>query len=135
MNSYLLIAGGLTIFLSFAHSILGEILIFQGLRKNYVEFKSVEVKLSSQKIRVIWSTWNLLSIFGCAIGAILILLSFEVELYNNQLTSYIERVIKTTFLLSTFFWLGGTKGRHPAWVILGIISSLLFLSHFFSKTL
>ncbi len=127
MNLYFLIAGCLAIALGIIHSILGEILIFRHLRKSDIFSDKGMSKLKIRHYKTMWSTWHLVTLFGWGIGAILIVQSWQGP--ANITLSNISTVINILFLISTIYWLVATKGKHPAWIILGTISFLVWLAN------
>ena len=117
MNLYYLIAGVLAIVLGVIHSILGEVLIFRRLRNS---------KLQIRHYNTLWSTWHLVTLFGFGFGAILIVLSWDNSL--DTIIYNISTVISVLFFISAIYWLISTKGKHPAWVVLGSISLMVWLA-------
>lgn len=120
MNVYLLTSGCLAIVLGIIHSILGEFLIFRHLRESELFSDDGNTKLKKRYLNTLWSTWHLVTLFGWGFGAILILLSFS-ELAEKSLKDLLL-VVGITFFVSSIYWLFGTKGKHPAWVVLAIIA-------------
>ncbi len=128
MNLYLLIAGILAILLGIFHSILGEYLIFRHKRiKGKIIPTKTSPSLSQSHLGIIWATWHLTSIFGWCLGAILIKVSFigNEELGSNFL--FIAQAIMYAIFTSSVLVLVGTKGRHPGWIVLLIIASLIYI--------
>jgi hypothetical protein len=126
VNLYYLIAGFLAIALGVVHSVLGEVLIFRHLRETDVFSDDGISKLKKRHYKTIWSTWHLVTLFGWGFGAILIIQSrpdsLETTLFN------ISSLISISFFVCAVYWLIGTRGKHPAWIILGIISILVWLA-------
>ncbi|MEW8437118.1 MAG: hypothetical protein AB2689_03085 [Candidatus Thiodiazotropha taylori] len=121
MNKYLFIAGAIAIILGMAHSILGEILIFRHLRK-FDEIANIRnLNLKNRHFRTLWSTWHLVTLFGWGLGAILLMMSIQKFTENDY--SAVITVISNTFLISSIFWAFGTKGKHPAWIVLAGIAA------------
>ncbi|GGO70220.1 hypothetical protein [Bowmanella pacifica] len=125
MNSYLVTAGILTLLLGAAHSILGEVLIFRRFNLNAIKSDEVKQFLSIRQFRSLWASWHLVSVLGWGMGAALLCLAFADTRIDPMLI--IARMLSLTFLVSSIFWLFSTKGKHPAWIVLLIISVLLFL--------
>lgn len=126
MNTYLLISGCLALVLGGIHSILGEFLIFRHLKESYIFSDDESSKLKKRYLNTLWSTWHLVTIFGWGFGAILIVLSFSE--FPERALNDILLVVSVTFLVSAVYWLFGTKGKHPAWIILAFISFLVLCS-------
>jgi len=126
MNIYFLIAGILSFLLGVIHSILGEYLIFNDKREkgNLVPTKMNEA-INVKHLRIIWSTWHLLSFFGWGIAAILVKLSLTTEILNSELIRFMLNSCIITMIASSLLVLIGTKGKHPGWIVLLIIGILL----------
>ncbi len=120
MNLFLLLASLLCCVLGILHSLLGEKYIFQS-----DEFKkggdSIRLKFS----QIIRATWHLASIFGWVFSVILFLLanfsSKEIVEWSSALY-----VMATGLLISAFLVSGLTHGKHPGWIVLTIISLLIY---------
>ena len=125
MNIYFLIAGILCFVLGLVHSALGEILIFKHKRKmgNLVPTK-VATELKEQHLRIIWATWHLTSIFGWCIGAFLVKIAFNQNLLDQY---FIINTAICGMLASSILVLIGTKGKHPGWLVLMLIGTLLII--------
>lgn len=123
---YYLMAGFLAITLGVVHSILGEVLVFRHLRESDIFSDNPESKLKERHYKTIWSTWHLVTLFGWGFGVILIIQSWS--LTSEVTLDKISMAISLLFLVSAIYWFIGTRGKHPAWVILGIISLLAWLA-------
>jgi hypothetical protein len=116
MTITLAIAGTLAAMLAVAHSLLGEILIFRRLSTE----PDKNAGLSLHQIAVLRGTWHLLSLFGCGFAAVLLMLA----LGPPPATGPMVQSLAATFLVSGLYWLWATRGRHPAWIVLGAIGLL-----------
>jgi len=125
MNGYLLLSGILIILLGLAHSIIGERLIFKPLRDGDAAAAALAV-LPARRWAAIWSAWHLLTLLGCGLGALLIALALRPLPVDAMVT--MQAVLIATFLLSAVFWVVGTKGRHPAWIVLLLIALATWLA-------
>jgi len=114
LNYYLGAAGILCVLLGIAHSIMGEIIIF---RKRKIDGTLIRIPYR----RIIRSSWHIVSLLGFALGAIIFEKS-ELLRFNSL------NVAALLVLLSGILVLFLTKGKHPAWIILGMISVLIFLN-------
>ena len=121
INIYFFIAGILCFILGIAHSILGEYLIFNPLRKKRTSIKRDNL-FQKKHLGIIWATWHLASIFGFAFGWILIKFSSN---ENHILTNNFALPIILATGLSSFLVLYATKGRHPGWIVLMLIAILI----------
>jgi hypothetical protein len=122
MNLYFLSAGILTFGLVITHSILGEVLIFRYLRNIKFEIPEWYFLLNRQKVNLLRTSWHSITIFGIGFAMILI----RMALPEARQVCF-ERLITITFLFSNFYWLIGTKGKHPAWIVLFTITILTIL--------
>ncbi|MFN0045672.1 MAG: hypothetical protein ACKVOS_04320 [Sphingorhabdus sp.] len=107
------IAGLLLIALALAHTIIGELLIFRHLAKGSEKHKASLSILEQRRWYAIWSSWHLVTLLAIALGVILIDIAPPAE------------VITWAIGIAAVFWFFGTRGRHPAWIVLLIIFGLL----------
>jgi hypothetical protein len=124
MNSYLLISGILMVLLGFAHSVLGEWLIFRHRRMKGSVVPSLE-NLKQRHSGIIWATWHFTTILGWCLGFLIIQISLNQSLLNSDLASWIIHSITVGTLSGSLLVLFATKGKHPGWLVLLIISLLL----------
>jgi len=100
------------------HSVLGEVLIFNGKRSGGLVPTNSGTDLKQKHLRIIWATWHLVSILGCLIGLILL---------RTELSSEILPAISVAMFLGGVLVLVATKGRHPGWIVLFLIGVLVLL--------
>jgi len=101
-------------------------LIFKDKReRGYLVPTKVNKAIKERHLRIIWSTWHLLSFFGWGIGAFLIKMSLTEAMLNSELISFIINSCIITMIASSLLVLIGTKGKHPGWIVLLIIGILL----------
>lgn len=118
MNTYYLCAAILAFLLGLAHSLLGELLIFRTLRLRNAQLKW----LSPRHLAALWSTWHLVTVLGWTLAAALLWMAFPPH-----------RIATLGLILSVFlaacalFWLAGTKGKHPAWIVFLLMAGLTVL--------
>lgn len=128
MNYYYLVAGILCFILGLVHSFLGEFLIFKDKRNRGSIIPSQESPtLKERHLRILWATWHLASVFGWCIGAILIKISINASDSNSSFTNFIIQSTMYAMFISSALVLVGTRGRHPGWVVLTIIGTLLMM--------
>ncbi|MGW9686351.1 hypothetical protein [Flagellimonas sp. 2504JD1-5] len=128
MNTYFLAAGILCILLGLAHSIFGEILIFNGKRnKGSIVPTKKNPGLRTRHLRIIWANWHLSSVFGWCLGAILIKIALTYNDLNHEIGTFIVRAIICTIFTGSLLVLVGTKGKHPGWIVLFVIGILLII--------
>ena len=120
MNSYLLAAGILTILLGFLHSILGEILIFRHMRQDTLVPTNGGTKMDKAQLGIVWASWHVVSIFGWSLGAII--LGRGMALTTTEFSALLENSILLGLIAASLMILIGTKGRHPAWLVLLVIA-------------
>ena len=125
MNRYILIAAALLFLLGLGHSILGEILIFKNLRirGGIIPARAGEY-LKERHTRIIWATWHLVTVLGWCIGVVLVKIAY---LESSQFLIFIVNSISLAIFISSLLVLIGTKGKHPGWVVLLIITILLWI--------
>jgi len=126
MNTYLIMATCLTVFLGIAHSIIGEVLIFKHWRQGGASKAALGSKLPLRHKRILWSTWHLASVFGWGISAILFKFSLSQEAI--PLEGYIKNTLAYTMMVGGVLVLAGTRGRHPGWLVLLVIAVLIWVS-------
>lgn len=125
MNTYLLIAAVLTIVLGLAHSVIGEVLIFRHWRKGEHKEK-IHGAIPMRHRRIIWASWHIGTIFGFGLAALLYWLASP---YSQDLnTDLLEKSVLFPMLASALLVLVGTRGKHPGWIVMLIISVLIWLS-------
>ncbi|MDW3195613.1 MAG: hypothetical protein R8G66_24770 [Cytophagales bacterium] len=113
----LIMAGVLCFLLGAVHSILGERMIFQPLRKE------ATYSLLKKYRGILWATWHLVTIFGACLGLYLL------ELAGMELPGDFPLFIVATMLLGALLVGIGTKGRHPGWIILLLIAILILIAN------
>lgn len=124
MNTFLFAAGVLSIVVGLIHSILGEVLIFKKLRVDSLIPTMAKEPLRERNIRILWATWHLASIFGWAIGAILIKLAGLDLAVSDAIVQYIAFSMFAAGVLVLI----ATKAKHPGWVGLCGVAILCWLA-------
>jgi len=125
MNTYLFAASILTIGIGLVHSILGEIIIFNRLRRdNWIPTEGGSA-LREFHVRILWACWHVVSVLGWALAAILLHLSYEVA---TPLTSWLTLCLMVAFVSSSALVLVGTRGKHPGWIGLMTVAILIALA-------
>ncbi len=122
-NGVLLAAGVLSIFVGFVHSILGEFLIFRRLRDGGIIPTMANPPLLEKHVRILWATWHIASIFGWAVGSLLLRLSFTGQVEEQ----IVIHVIAVSMFSSGLLVLIATKARHPGWLGLMGVAVLCWL--------
>ena len=125
MNSYLMAAGVLAFVVGLVHSVLGEILIFRGLRRCGVVPTDGGQLLRERHVRILWASWHLVTVLGWCVAAILWWLARDSAL--SQSHTFVTRAIAAAMLVSAALVFVGTKGKHPGWAGLLGVAVLVFL--------
>lgn len=123
MNFLLMSAGCLSIVVGLVHSILGEFLVFKKLRNGFLVPTTSAPPLRARNIRILWATWHLASIFGFAMGAILIQLSTMAET-----PVFIIRSIAFSMFSGSVLVFYATNAKHPGWIGLLVVALLCWLA-------
>ena len=74
-ESWLLVGGLVAIVVAVVHSALGEVLIFQRMRKETIVPTQGQPVLRERYVRILWATWHIVSVFGLAIAGVLVFMS------------------------------------------------------------
>ena len=120
----LCIAGVLAIIVGLVHSVLGEVLIFKRLRNGTVVPAVAPEPLLEKHVRILWATWHIASIFGWALGILLINVSMEGELGAMQFIQYTALAMFCSGVLVLI----ATRAKHPGWVGLCAVAVLCWVS-------
>ena len=126
MQNHLIAAGKVAISVGLVHSILGEVLIFSRMRNKGVVPTAGAPLLKERHVRILWASWHVVTVFGCAIGAILLRMAFP---FNEiALQVFVGYAIIISMLVSALLVLVGTKGRHPGWLGLLCVAILIVVN-------
>ncbi len=106
-------AGIVLIILALAHTIIGEFLIFRHLAKGTEKHTASLAVLEQRRWYAIRSSWHLVTFLAFGFGFLLIDIAKPVV------------IITWTIGSAAVFWFIGTRGRHPAWIVLLLIFGLL----------
>ena len=123
MQTYLVAAGTIAALVGVTHSALGEALIFRKLRKGTLIPNQAAAPLELRNVRILWATWHLASAFGFGFAAILLILGSR-ESAPDPVTAW---TLILSFAVGSFLVLVATRGRHPGWIGLLIVSVLTYL--------
>ena len=124
MNTLLLVAGVLSIAVGVIHSILGEVLIFKKLRLGSIVPTLAVEPLSERNVRILWATWHIASLFGWALGGLLI----QIALTGVVSAGFVIEFIALAMLVSGLLVLFATKGKHPGWIGLCLVALFCWLA-------
>lgn len=127
MNGYLLSASILAFIVGLVHTVLGEVLIFRKLRQGRIIPTNGGSLLSESNVRILWASWHALTAFGWAIAFLLYWLSQMTLADAEGKYTVIEHTLAASMLVCAGLVLIGTKGRHPGWLGLSIVSVLVWM--------
>jgi len=128
MNAYLLAASIITVLLLSVHSILGEILIFNRIRKpgKIIPTKRAD-RLGEWHFRIIWACWHIMTVMGFGVAAIIYTFSSAEDLQTSVTKIFILKVFTVLFFISGIIILIGTKGKHAGWFFMLLIAVLIYI--------
>lgn len=126
MNTYLMLASLLVAITGVVHSILGEKLIFSKLRVGQLVPTMGVAPLTERHIRIMWATWHVVSLLGFSLSALLYWLSLPIP--GVTIGVPLKLMLGVPILLSGALVMWATKGKHPGWIALTLVSSLILLS-------
>lgn len=121
MNAYFLAAAAAAFLLGLAHSVLGEMLIFRSLAAQATQSDGSKL-LGRRHLAALRSTWHLATLFGWGLAA----LFFWMAQPDRSLAG-LAVAIAAFLTLCAVFWLIGTRGRHPAWIVFLVTATLSYL--------
>ena len=127
MQTYMFAAGIVAIITGVIHSTLGEIMIFRHLRNHSLVPTLPAPPLKERNVRIIWASWHLVTVFGWAFGVVLLQLSSP----SNDLAAktLVLNASIFAFVVGSFIVLIGTKGRHPGWIAMLVVASLVWMGN------
>ena len=124
MNTLLLAASLLSIFVGIVHSALGERLIFQSLREGSVIPSRGCPPLRERHIRILWASWHIASLFGWGMAAIL----FQLAQNDTTHSSLMVNAIASAMFAAGLLVLIATQAKHPGWIGLCGVGILCWLA-------
>jgi hypothetical protein len=114
MNRLYLTAGLLSVAVAAVHSILGELWVFQRMRRGSVVPTDGGTMLREPHVRILWASWHVLSVFGLVLAALLIEAAFRPG------PGWVPLAIAGAMGMAAALVGFGTRGRHLGWV--GLLS-------------
>lgn len=121
---YLMLAGILAIIVGLVHSVLGEIMIFNRMRRGTLIPTDGGERLRERHVRILWASWHLVTVFGFALAALLLRLWQAPSL---PVAPYLIGTISLATLAAALLVLIATNGRHPGWLGLLGVAALTWL--------
>lgn len=123
MQTALALAGALTFVVGAVHSMLGERLIFRRMREGGWIPTNGRPILHERHVRILWASWHVVTLFGWAMGAVLL----QRATTGTPLDAWLEHAIAASMFGGSLLVLIGTRGRHPGWVGLLAVALLVWL--------
>lgn len=125
MSTALVLASGGLALVGAAHSVLGEILVFQRLRQHGgIVPTGGQPVLREHHVRILWGSWHLVTVLGWALSALLWRLGAGPA--GADLGAWMADVAAAAVLASGVIVLFATEGRHPAWAVLLVVATLVW---------
>jgi hypothetical protein len=116
------VAAALSFATGLAHTVLGEVLIFQRLRRGTVLPTHGGNALGERHVRILWASWHVLTLMGWCMALMLVELA---AWPTNDMTGAITRLISVGMLTGGLTVLIGTRDRHPGWVAMTLVALLI----------
>ena len=128
MNGYLRAAAVLAFVVGLVHSVLGERLIFQRLRRSPqggIVPTDGGARLHEKHVRILWASWHALTALGW--GSAVILLWLALPNARVAFPALVEWALAVTMFFAALLVFVGTQGKHVGWVGLLGVSALIYL--------
>jgi ABC-type Mn2+/Zn2+ transport system permease subunit len=123
VQTYLLAAALVAVLVGVVHSALGEMLIFRKLRKGTIIPDQPAAPLELRNVRILWATWHLATALGLGFAAILFFLANR----DRAPDPAIAWPLILSFAAGSVLVMAATRGKHPGWIGLLIVSVLTYL--------
>jgi hypothetical protein len=115
MHTLLLIAACLAVLLAAAHSLLGERLVFARLAQRQAPGSAD--RMPDRHYAALRTTWHLTSLLGLGFAGLLFQLAGDDVPDPRWLL-----LITLLFIAAAGYWIWGTRGRHPGWIVMVMIA-------------
>ena len=122
MNAWLLAAAALAFATGLAHTVMGEMLIFQRLRRGSVVPTFGGEVLREGHVRILWASWHVLTLLGWCMAAMPVALAVWPA---SDMTRALARLIGLGMSAAAMTVLIATRGRHPGWLALSVVALLI----------
>lgn len=122
MNTWLLAAAALAFATGLAHSVMGEVLVFQRLRRGTVVPAFGGDVLRERHVRILWASWHVLTLLGWCMAAMLVALAVWPD---GDMTRALARLISLGMFAGAMTVLIATRGRHPGWLAMSLVALLI----------
>lgn len=123
MNTPLLLAAAGLALVGLVHSVLGEILVFRALRTRGLVPTAGYPVLRERQVRILWASWHLVTVLGWALSALLWRLGSGP--WEKDLAAWVANTTMIAVLACALLVGFASKGRHPAWCALLVVSALV----------
>ncbi len=127
MNTYLVAAAAVAFFIGLAHSILGGYLVFTKLRQGQLVPTNGGNILSRSNVRILWASWHVATVFGWLAAAALMFLA--VNTVPQSALLFLLSASGVAMLVASLLVFYSTKGRHPGWVGMLVVTALCYLGY------
>ncbi|AOG22939.1 hypothetical protein [Acidovorax sp. RAC01] len=138
MNPLLIAAAVGLALVGLVHSVLGEIMVFRGLRTQGVRAQhrrhDVDATRSSvptwalalprAQLGIVWASWHLVTLLGWALAALLWRLGTAPS--DAALAAWVADAAGLATLAGGMLVLYATRGRHPGWTALLVVAALVW---------
>lgn len=124
MNHHFVTAAVIIFWVGLVHSVLGEKLIFQRLRHpgSLVPVHGGRL-LGAGHVRILWASWHGVTVFGWAMGAVLLHLA-DPAVSSGAIGGFVAHAFALSALAAALLVLVGTRARHPGWA--GLLAVAVF---------
>jgi hypothetical protein len=115
MNGYLVAAAAIAFVVGLVHSVLGEMLVFQRLRRpGHLVTTQGRPLLGEGHVRIVWASWHIVTVFGWCVGAVLLRLSWPSA--AQDLRDFVMVTFAVGALAASALVFCGTRAKHPGWI-------------------
>ena len=127
MNAWLVGAAALVFLIGVVHSWLGELRIFQQLRRGGIVPTGGDPVLRAFQTRILWASWHLVTVMAWSFAALLLWLARPAAQAASG--GVVEACIAAALAGGAGLVLWSNRGRHPAWIALLAAAALILMSH------
>ena len=122
MNISFLAAAALAVATGLVHTVIGEMLIFQRLRRGTLVPTFGGEVLRQRHVRILWASWHALTLLAWSMAAVLVVMASAPA---SDMTLAIARLIAMDMAAGAWAVLVGTRGRHPGWIAMLVVAVLI----------
>ena len=121
MQTALALAGALTFVVGAVHSALGEHLIFRRMRQGTLIPTHGKPVLHERHVRILWASWHVVTLFGWAMGTVLL----QRATTDAPLDAWLQHAIAASMFCGSLLVPIGTRGRRRGWI--GLLAGALLV--------